>query len=183
MSGMTGIETAQKLRAILKDVIIIFISSSDEFYPQAYDVFAFNYLMKPLNREKLYRVLDTAFGDMHRGGQQKISISYKSTVYSVDCREILYLESQDKIILFHMQDKSEYKCYGRLDDILKLLPFDQFIRCHQSYAVNRLHINEMGENHFRIGKVGISISKKHIKHAKENYLAYLFQTMQREKPI
>lgn len=50
MPGLDGIQTAQKIRTIYKDLKIIFLSSSKDHYPQAYEVFAFNYILKPFDR-------------------------------------------------------------------------------------------------------------------------------------
>lgn len=50
MPGLDGIQTAQQIRALRKDLLIIFITTSRDFYPQAYEVFAFNYIVKPFNR-------------------------------------------------------------------------------------------------------------------------------------
>jgi Response regulator of the LytR/AlgR family len=179
MPGIDGVKTAQKINSGRKDIKIIFISSSQEHYPQAYEVFAFNYILKPFDKEKLYRVLNRAIDEIKRENSHKIHFSYKSIVYSVDCHDILYVESQDKLILFHLTDGSTLQCYGKLDEILKELPEPSFIRCHQSFIVNTVYITEMGENHFRIGQVVISISKKHLKTAKDQYYAYLFSHMDR----
>lgn len=100
-------------------------------------------------------------------------------MYSVDCRNILYIESRDKLILFHKTDGETLQCYGKLDKIEKELPHRSFIRCHQSFIVNTSCITEMGENYFRLGQVMISISKKNMKVAKEQYYAYLFSHMGR----
>ncbi len=177
MPGLNGIETAGKIRASLKDVIIIFVSSSDEHYPEAYDVFAFNYIMKPVNSEKLYRVLEQALMNITKERRQQIQFSYKATNYRILCTNILYIESRDKIILFHMTDRTTLKCYAKLDEMLKQLPEDSFIRCHQSFAVNVFHIIEMAESHFRIGTAVINISKKYQKASKDKYFEYLFTHM------
>lgn len=179
MPGIDGVKTAQRIRGERKDIKIIFISSSKEHYPQAYEVFAFNYILKPFDRERLYSVLDRAIDEIKRGRSHKIRFSYKSTVYSVDCRDILYIESRDKLILFHLADVSTLQCYGKLDGIAKELPEQSFIRCHQSFIVNTSYITEMGENHFCVGQVVIGISKKHLKPAKDKYYAYLFSHMGR----
>ena len=177
MPGLNGIETAGKLRSSMKDTKIIFISSSNEHYPEAYDVFAFNYILKPLNPEKLNRLLDQALTEICGERRQQISFSYKSTNYRIFCRDILYIESRDKIICFHMTDRTTLQCYAKLDEILKQLPEESFIRCHQSFAVNIFHVTEMTENHFRVGPAVISISKKYLKAAKDKYFAYLFAHM------
>ena len=179
MPGINGIETAGKIRAKMRDVMIIFISSSNEHYPEAYDVFAFNYMMKPVNREKLNTVLDQALKSISKEHSEQFSFTYKSMTCRIYCRDILYIESSDKIILFHMQNKTILKCYGKLDEILKKMPEGFFIRCHQSFAVNLLHISEMGDSYFRVDYVSISISKKYLKNSKDKYFDYLFQHMSR----
>ncbi len=179
MPGIDGLATAQKIRAQRKDIKIIFISSSKEYYPQAYEVFAFNYILKPLDRERLYCVLDCAINEIGRECRHKIRFSYKSTVYSVDCRDILYIESRDKLILFHLAGKNTLQCYGKLDEFIQELQEQSFIRCHQSFIVNTSYITEMGENNFRVGQIMIGISKKYLKSAKDRYYAYLFSQMGR----
>ena len=179
MPGLNGIETASKIRASMKDVKIIFVSSSNEHYPEAYDMFAFNYLIKPLNQEKLNRVLEQAFISSSNGKErrQQIQFSYKGTNYHVLFRDILYIESKDKIILFHIEGRPTLQCYGKLEEILKQLPEESFIRCHQSFAVNIFHVTEMGKNHFIMGTDVVNISKKYQKVSKDKYFDYLFKYM------
>lgn len=179
MPGLNGIEIAAKIRDSMKDVKIIFVSSSKEHYPEAYDVFAFNYLIKPLNQEKLNRVLDKAFINITNSNDrsQQIQFSYKGINYHLLFKDILYIESRDKIIYFNIAGRPTLKCYAKLEDILKKLPEESFIRCHQSFAVNIYHVAQMGKNHFTIGSDIINISKKYHKVAKEKYFDYLFKYM------
>jgi DNA-binding LytR/AlgR family response regulator len=177
MPGLNGIETAGKIRNIMKEVKIIFISSSNEHYPEAYDVFAFNYIIKPLNSEKLNRILDQALMTITKERRRQIQFSYKATNYRILCRDILYIESRDKIIFFYITGRTTLQCYAKLDEILKQLPEESFIRCHQSFVVNILHVTEMAENHFRIGSSVINISKKYQKVSKDKYFEYLFTHM------
>lgn len=177
MPGIDGIRTAQEIRARRKDIKIIFFSSSKDHYPQAYEVFAFNYIVKPFDRERLYAVLDRALDESRRESGYKIRIQYKGAAHSVDCRDILYIESQDKLLLFHLVDENVLQCYGRLEKILKELPEQFFLRCHQSFIVNLFHVTEMGGAYFRVGLAMIGISRKYGKEAKDRYYAYLFSRM------
>jgi len=177
MPGLNGIDIAREIRRRQKDVKIVFISSSDAHYPEAYDVFAFNYILKPLNQDKLNAILEHALMDIRKQRQQQVSFSYKGTTYRIFCKDIMYIESRDKIVLFHMTDKSTLQCYAQLDGIIEKLPEEFFIRCHQSFAVNLLHVTEMADQHFRIDPVVISISKKYREAAKDKYFAYLFAYM------
>lgn len=177
MPGIDGIKTAQEIRARHNDVKIIFLSSSKDHYPQAYEVFAFNYIVKPFNRERLYAVLSRALDELRKESGYKIRIQYKGAAHSVDCRDIWYIESQDKLILFHLADESVLQCYGKLDEILRELPEQSFVRCHQSFLVNLSHVTEIGDNYFRIGQTMIGISRKYGKEAKDRYYACLFSHM------
>jgi DNA-binding LytR/AlgR family response regulator len=179
MPQIDGVKTAQRLRDGREDLKIIFVSSSKEHYPQAYEVFAFNYILKPLDIERLYSVLDRALDELRRERSQKISFSYKSVMYHVDCRDISYIESRDKLILLHLRDGNTQQSYGKLDEIAKDLPKQSFIRCHKSFIVNASCITEMGENYFRIGPVLINISRRYLKFAKDQYYEYIFSYMGR----
>lgn len=60
MCGINGMKTAQLLRDKAFDKILIFISASRNYVFEAYDVEAFQYLVKPVEHCKLKRVLQKA---------------------------------------------------------------------------------------------------------------------------
>ena len=59
MGSMTGMDAARKLREARDTAALIFISSSDSFAVESYDVQASYYLLKPFDPEKLCRILST----------------------------------------------------------------------------------------------------------------------------
>ena len=177
MPGIDGIQAAKEIRARCRDIKIIFLSSSRDHYPQAYEVFAFNYIVKPFDRERLDAVLNRAFDELRKESGYKIPIQYKGISHRVDSRDILYVESRDKLLLFHLADESALQCYGKLDEILKELPERSFFRCHQSFIVNLSQVTEVSDNYFRVGQTMIGISRKYGKEAKDRYYACLFAHM------
>lgn len=183
MPGLDGIQTAQKISPLRKELKIIFLSTSKDHYPQAYEVFAFNYLVKPFNPERLYTVLQRALNELHKERSYKISIQYKGTVHTLDCREILYIESQNKLLLFHLKEQSTLQCYRKLEEIIQKLPNQYFLRCHQSFLVNLTHVTEIGDKYFLVGQSRISISRKYWKEAKDKYYSYLFSRMNGGQPL
>lgn len=58
MNELNGIETALELRKAHPGVQIIFSSTSREYAADSYDVSALHYLIKPVNEEKFFAVLD-----------------------------------------------------------------------------------------------------------------------------
>lgn len=177
MPGSCGIETAKKIRNIMKDVKIIFVTSSKDHYHKAFEVFAFNYIIKPLDKKKLKYIMDEAFEGIMKERSQQICFSFKGKRYRIYTNDILYLESRDKIIYFHMYDNTMFQCYSKLDEIIKLLPKELFVRCHQSYIINIYHVTEMSMQCFKIGNNIVNISKTHQKASREFYYDYLFKHM------
>lgn len=177
MPDIDGITTAQEIAACCRDIKIIFLSSSSDHYSQAYDLFAFNYILKPFDKEKLYTVLDRAIAETQIKNENKIVIQYKSTVHSVDCLEILYIESRDRLLYYYLADGRVLQCYGKLEKVLQELPEKTFLRCHQSFIVNLFHVTEMSDTNFRLKEFVISISRKYLKAVKDQYYTYLFSLM------
>lgn len=177
MPSLNGFEIAKKIRKIMKDVKIIFITSSKDHYHDAFDVFAFNYFIKPLDKNKLIIVMDEAIKGVVKERSQQICFSYKGKRYRIYTNDILYLESRDKIIYIHMYDNTVFQCYSKLDEMINLLPKDLFIRCHQSYIINIYHVTEMSNHCFKIGENVINISKIHKKKSRDFYYEYLFKHM------
>lgn len=58
MPGVDGIKAAQELREKDKDVRFIFISSSPEFAVENYSLGAYCYLLKPVDADALFPLLD-----------------------------------------------------------------------------------------------------------------------------
>ncbi len=58
MGSMNGMELAQKIRERDSDIPILFVTGYVEYMQFGYDVKALHYLMKPIDREKFFTVLD-----------------------------------------------------------------------------------------------------------------------------
>ena len=61
--------------------------------------------------------------------------------FNISCKQILYLEARDKKLYLKCAI-NEYVIYETLDSALEQLP-DYFMRCHRSFLVNRLHIQNV----------------------------------------
>ena len=46
-NSLNGLELAQALRAVDETAVLCFVSTSDDFYREAYDLYAVQYLIKP----------------------------------------------------------------------------------------------------------------------------------------
>lgn len=60
MNGMTGVETAQKMRKQDSQVLLIFLTASADFMPDAFSVHAFHYILKPYQKDAIVTCLEDA---------------------------------------------------------------------------------------------------------------------------
>ncbi|MDE6260470.1 MAG: LytTR family DNA-binding domain-containing protein [Oscillospiraceae bacterium] len=60
MEGIDGLDAATRLRELDKRCILIFLTSSADYHPNAFSVHAFEYILKPFTPERVYAVLRDA---------------------------------------------------------------------------------------------------------------------------
>jgi len=174
MSGMNGVEAARRIRTANPDAILVFVSSSEDFYRDSYDLYAFNYLIKPLTQDKLTEVLRRAVDHLNMDEEQVIHISFNNTLYTVRCSQLLYLSSDHHIVNFYLKSGEILKSYGKLDDFVTQLSADFFVRCHQSYIVNLKHVTGMTAGEFVLGEIRAPVSKSYFEQASKKYRLQIF---------
>lgn len=173
MPKLNGIDTARKIRKMGMFVPIIYVTVSDQFYQQAYETFAYNYLIKPLQKEKLSYVLYPLLHKEFRKEERVVNFRYRSQVHTLKLSDILYISSSLHTVNFFLKDERCVHCRGKLSDFTDQLKDSIFLRCHQSFYVNMAEIISMKTDSFKIRDEIIPISRSYAKHAQETYKKYL----------
>ena len=133
MGDMNGMELAKQLRAKGDMLPIIFITGFSKYIGDGYDVEALHYLMKPVNKEKLFQVLDR-YSCRHRPDNRVIlPIGSESVIVASD--NIVYLEAFGKKTQITLNDGKEMICTCGLSEASEKLG-QGFVSCHRSYVVN-----------------------------------------------
>lgn len=172
MRTMNGIETAKKLRDYF-DGILIFITAFKDYVFEAFDVEAFHYLVKPLEKERFLTVFCKACEKCLSEEKEpfylvKIGSSCKRVPFS----NILYLESNGrKIVLHTFQEKIEF--YGRMNDAEESMG-NNFYRCHRGYIVSFAQISGYDSSSiFLKNGENIFLAKKKYSDFVKNYMNYI----------
>ena len=141
MEGMNGIETARNLRGRQGDTILIFITGIKEYVFDALDLYAFQYLLKPIDEDKFTEVLERAVREAARKKERRM-LFIKSRNLTLEQSEILYIESRAKKVEIHTAGTAQaIEIYAALDELEGQLG-DGFYRCHRAYIVNMDCITE-----------------------------------------
>lgn len=174
MDGMSGIEAARRIRKVDPDALLIFVSSSEDFYRDSYDLYAFNYLNKPINMDRFNDVLSRAVERLNKEMDMVISFSFNNELHRVHYSELLYLSSEGHIVNFHLKNGDVLKAYGKLDDYAGQLSSEIFLRCHQSYIVNLSNVTSLRSSEFAIGEIRVPVSRSYSGEARDKYRSYMF---------
>lgn len=143
MPEKDGMETARELRKRDRQMIIIFVTVTEDYVFQSFDVGAFHYLIKPLEEEKFEEVLQKAVRqvrerDSEDAGtgkeRQSLIVTSKGQHITVPIQEIVYAEVFNRKIILHTMD-ADIEYYGKLKELEKKAGED-FYRPHRAYLIN-----------------------------------------------
>lgn len=138
MARENGVELAGRLRALDADCSIIFITAYTEYTLASFAARPLDYLLKPVDEEKLARAIDWDLRKNHC--PEQITLPVKGGFRKAAVRDVLYAEA--------VNHKSAVYLPGEVipvnlsfRDLLSRLPGDAFCRCHHSFAVNLRHVH------------------------------------------
>ncbi|MCM1188117.1 MAG: LytTR family DNA-binding domain-containing protein [bacterium] len=140
MPGISGTDLAKKVREDNSAVQIVFITGYYEYFGEGFDVSALHYLIKPVDEEKLFPVLDKAVRHLERNCR-RVLISTGEGEIKIPLAEILYAEAQNVYTAVYTET-GNYRTRMALGKFVNQLD-DTFFRVHRSYVVNLKHIRKI----------------------------------------
>lgn len=171
MAEPNGMDLAHLIRKDDSDGAIIFITSNPDFALLGYDVQALHYLIKPAKQDVLERLIKA---DYNNRFQTNFYIFETGTqMVRVAVQEIVCLETVGRKVEVTLQSGVVYY-NGKLSELLDQLPNEQFVRCHQAFALNIRNIQELNYNEAITctGK-SISVSRTYTKDVQHAFAKYL----------
>ena len=155
MPVMTGTECAKWIADIDPRAIIIFATAHEGYMPEAFEVYAFDYLVKPFKLQRLGQTLerikgisslrqDVSENKVIRSANvpRKLIIRNKESISFVDMEEIILVQREDRATaIYTVQDR--FVTSDNLGDVEQKLDESMFIRCHKSYIININYIDKI----------------------------------------
>ncbi len=148
-SGMDGMSMARRIRdmELIRQPIIIFVTGYEKYVYDAFDVDAFQYLLKPIDEQKFAEVFSRAAGKILFESEQKkktLVIQCGSESKVIPLSNIYYLESRNHKIVLHLKEGEQaslrsLEYYAKIGDLEKELR-GQFYRIHRGYLVNLAYV-------------------------------------------
>ena len=137
MPEMSGIDLARSLRESGFGGEIVFLSASNEYGPQTYEVKAFHYLIKPFSLDSVRRILDEIKAEQEKNDSEGLKLKISGAVRFILFRDIEYTEVVKHYVTFHLMTGESVEIRTTFAEIApQLLCDSRFVQCHQSYIVN-----------------------------------------------
>lgn len=176
MGEINGIETAKNLRNIGCMAQIIYLTTSNEYVFEAFDVEPYYYIVKDeVSKEKFKEIFLKAVESIKKRNEDFILVASGSTTIKLQLDKILYFEIRNRLVTVHtLKDSIDY--YSTLDEIEQSLKEKGFVRCHRSYLVNCYHIQKLTRTKISLSdETEIPVSAKYTHDVQTSFSKYLLQ--------
>ncbi len=148
MPKLTGIECAAKIVDLNPKTKIIIATAHEEYMPDAFQFYAFDYLVKPFKIERVIQTLERikTIG-IHKeeatlskvlpneNSLGKILIKNKEGISFIDMKDIIIIQREDRSTVLYTRENS-YSTSEGLSELEDRLDKAMFFRCHKSYIIN-----------------------------------------------
>lgn len=142
MPDISGLEVAKKLRGKESDIILIFISSYEQYVFESIEFNPFRYIRKSRIGKELLLAVKAAYLRLQEMKDTYIVVKAEDSEARVRHSDIMYFETAERKIGIHLSNgevlpvrKTIKELYGELND-------ENFIRIHSGCVVNAKFIDK-----------------------------------------
>jgi DNA-binding LytR/AlgR family response regulator len=168
MPGLTGIQLAKSIKQL---PFTIFITSHPNYAADAFELDAVDYLVKPVQTERLLRAIDkvkvlagikanTAAGEaFQQKDEESFFIKDKNVFLRIAYAEVLYAESLGDFVNIFLQNGEKKIALVSMKNLEQQLPNHLFIRISRTHLINIQKVTAVDTDTVHIGKMQLLIGK------------------------
>jgi two-component system LytT family response regulator/two-component system response regulator LytT len=144
MPGMSGIDLADILTATNENFLIVFATAHNEYAVTAFELNAFDYLLKPISEKRLEMTISRIkeriakkHNEKNDEGQKIGNIMFQrdGLLIPVKKEDIIYLKAESGSVNVHTK-KGPFVTNHSLTELEKMLSEDVFFKCCRSFIIN-----------------------------------------------
>lgn len=179
LKDMTGFQVLEALKNVTP--LVIFVTAFDSYAIKAFDVFAFDYLLKPYTEERFYISVRKALASFETGQTKELKktvtellghvranpvnlkTAYKKRIPVPDKKKTLFVRTEDiqyiKASNYYIEiytERSKHVLRESMSNILEGLDSQNFTRIHRSSIINLAHIIELINSNY--GEVDVKMT-------------------------
>lgn len=174
LGGMDGIAVGKGIRQMDKDVKVVYLTAYKDYVAGAFEVHAFSYLIKPVNRETMFHILNEIFLYVKKTKEKHI-LDFQAVkgMVCLPAEDIYYFAYENRRV-YIVTGEETYCLVDKIGNVLKRMEEFGFSMPHQSFVVNMFHVKNIRNQEIVLdnGKV-LPLSQKKQKAFKQELAEYL----------
>lgn len=178
MPGISGLELAKSLRD--KTRFLVFITSHERHALGAFELYANQYLLKPISFPKFAATVTELLKQVGGGVPnsphrfQFIKAEYKNTYHYINPAEILYIKATGNYVLIIIGNE-QFVTHTSLNALEAALPKTDFIRISKSFmiakgAIKKIEGNSIKLKNDQVVQLGRTYRQNFVNFVKENMI-------------
>lgn len=168
-----GIDTVDRLQGKNPKIKVIYLTGLISYATAIFKTNPSYFLVKPLNENKLCEAIDKVLSEIDSKKEETIIIKSNGSEVVLLQKDIVFLESQGRKVIFHLNNDEKKEVYTKIDDLENEMGA-AFVRSHKSFLINMQYIIERTNNEFFLSNgLTVPISKPKLKEAKMKFISYL----------
>ena len=158
MPGLNGVEVAEEIRRVDKDVILIFVTNLFKYALKGYSVGAMDYLIKPVYYNDLSVTLSRVMNHFESTDTNYINLETKEGIHRINPNSLYYVEVNKHYLTYHTPDE-DITVRGTMSSAEAALT-DGFAKCNNCYLVNLKFVTEVTKESAQVGPHTLEISRR-----------------------
>lgn len=175
MENMSGIDMAKSIRLIDEDCFLVFLTSSNGFAQESYELNSFSYILKPINPDKFFNTLSRIDKKLQQNNKA-LHITAKNSSAIKLCipfNKIMYVDIINRIVCIHMQNDIIEIAENFTSCSKQLLVDDSFCNCCKGVIVNFKYVRKIFNTDFLMANNDlVPIKKRYNQDIKRAYMSY-----------
>ncbi|MCZ4060553.1 LytTR family DNA-binding domain-containing protein [Pantoea sp. LMR881] len=148
--SLDGMLLAQNIHQFAHKPLIVFITAWKEHAVDAFELEAFDYILKPYHESRIITMLSKLEATWQQQHAQTpaahvshtVNLHKDERIIVTDVNDIYYVEAHEKLTFVYTR-REAYVMSMNISEFCSRLPEQQFFRCHRSYCVNLNKIREI----------------------------------------
>lgn len=158
---LNGVDIAKRIRLKNDNTEIIFVTAYPDFSIKAYEVFALNYLLKPIDSAVFSRTMNKAVENIRNKAIASklkfIEVVTKSESRKIYYDDILCFEKNGKFVKIHLVDGRTIEPRATLNEFEEKTESKYFLRCHRGFLVNTMKIEKYAYDELHLRKCNMTV--------------------------
>ncbi len=158
MPGKTGVEAARVIQDLDPTIILIFATAHDQYMGDAFEVYAFDYLVKPFKVDRVIKTLERARDRLSPDQDEaplphaakatalapgRMMLHHREGVTFINMQDIVLVQREDRATVIYTSGGGRYVTGDSLAETEARLDPAVFFRSHKSYIINLNHISNI----------------------------------------